>query len=84
MSTRGESMKQIVSGWEIVSCRARQPWHAIFLFLQMLVGNPDIAPASSRATWTVRETATGVVRKVTARSEQEAAEKIVSGVFDED
>jgi hypothetical protein len=53
------------------------------MFLQMLVGNPDIAPAFSAATWTVRETATGVVRKVTARSEQEAGAKIVSGNFDE-
>lgn len=77
-------MKQIADGWEIVSCRARQPWHAFFMFLQMLVGNPDIAPTSSTAIWTVRQTATGAMRKVTARSEQEAAEKIVSGHFDKD
>lgn len=77
-------MKQIVDGWEIASCRAKQPWHAIYMFLQMLVGNPDIAPAFSTATWTVREIATGAVRKVTARSEQAAGEKIVSGDFDAD
>jgi hypothetical protein len=54
------------------------------MFSQMIVGNPDIVPAASSATWTVRETATGIVRKVTARSEQEAGEKIVSGNFDVD
>jgi hypothetical protein len=75
-------VKQIVNGWEIVSCRAKQPWHAIYMFLQMLVGNPDIAPAFSTATWTVREMATGAVRKVTARSEQEAADKAASGMSD--
>ena len=80
----GEPMTQIAGEWEIVSCRAKQPWRTIFMFFQTLVGNPDIAPASSTATWTVRETATGAVRKVTARSEQEAAEKIVGGHFDED
>lgn len=77
-------MQQIADGWEVVSCRARQPWHAIFMFVQALVGNPDIAPAVSTATWTVRKTATGMLRKVTARSEQEAGEKILSGNFDED
>jgi len=77
-------MNQIAPGWEIVSCRAKRPWHAIYMFLQMIVGNPDIVPAASSATWTVREAATGIVRKVTARSEQEAGEKIVSGNFDVD
>jgi hypothetical protein len=37
----------------------------------------------STAAWTVRETATGAVRKVTARSEREAGEKIASGNFDQ-
>jgi hypothetical protein len=59
-------------------------WHMVFMFLQMLVGNPDIVPVFSTATWTVRSTATGTVRKVTARSRQEAKEKIANNVFDED
>ena len=54
------------------------------MFLQMIVGNPDIVPVTSSATWTVRETATGMVRKVTAGSEQEAGEKVVNGNFDVD
>jgi hypothetical protein len=81
---RGTLVKQIADGWEIVSCRAKQPWHALYMFLQMLVGNPDVAPVFSTATWTVRQTATGAVRKVTACSEQEAAEKIASSDFDAD
>jgi hypothetical protein len=77
-------MSEIADGWEVLSCRAKEPWHLFFMLLQMLVGNPDIAPVYSMATWSVRHTATGVVRKVTARSEQQAKEKIATGIFDED
>ncbi|MGA8616094.1 MAG: hypothetical protein WB760_31280 [Xanthobacteraceae bacterium] len=52
--------------------------------MQMLVGNPDLVPVFSTATWTVRQTATGTVRKVTARSRQEASDKIVNNIFDGD
>ena len=76
-------MREIADGWEVIACRARQPWHALFMAFQVLAGNPDIVPVFSTATWTVRETATGMVRKVTARSRQEAAQKIASGLFDE-
>jgi hypothetical protein len=76
-------MKEIAEEWEIVSCRARQPWHSFLMFWQMLLGNPDIAPAYSTATWTVRHKATGTIRKVTAKSEEGANAKIVGGMFDE-
>jgi hypothetical protein len=76
-------MREIVDGWEVVSCRVKAPWHMINMVLQMLVGNPDIVPVFSTATWTVRQTATGQVQKVTARSRQEAKEKIINNVFDE-
>jgi hypothetical protein len=77
-------MREIVDGWEVVSCRVKEPWHIIYIVLQMLVGNPDIVPVFSTATWTVRQTATGTVRKVTARSRQEAKDKIINSAFDED
>ena len=76
-------MREISDGWEVVSCRVKRPWHTITMLFQMLVGNPDIAPVFSAATWTVRQTATGTVRHVTARSGQEAKEKIANGIFDE-
>ena len=76
-------MREIVDGWEVVSCRVKEPWHLVFMVLQVLVGNPDIVPAFAMAKWTVRQTATGTVRKVTARSRQEAKDKITNGAFDE-
>jgi len=56
----------------------------IYTVLQTLVGNPDIVPVFSTATWTVRQRATGTLRNVTARSRQEAKDKISNGIFDED
>ena len=76
-------MRDIADGWEVLSCRVKRPWHTITMLLQMLVSNPDIVPVFSTATWTVRQTATGMTRKVTARSRQEAGEKIADGLFDE-
>jgi hypothetical protein len=77
-------MRETVDGWQVVSCRVKQPWHMIYVILQMLVGNPDIVPVFSTATWSVRHTATGIVRTVTARSRQEAEDKINNNLFDED
>ena len=77
-------MREIADGWEVVSCHVKKPWHVIFMVLQMLVGNPDIVPVFSTATWTVRQRATGTVRKVTARSRREAKDKVANGLFDED
>jgi hypothetical protein len=77
-------MSEITDGWEIISCRTKAPWHLFLMVWQMLLGNPDIAPTYSLATWTVRQSATGAIRKVTAGSEKEAKEKIESGIFDAD
>ena len=77
-------MPELVDGWEVISCRVKRPWHVIYMILQMLVGNPDIVPVFSTATWTLRQTATGTVRKVTARSRQEAKNKVVNSDFDTD
>jgi hypothetical protein len=52
------------------------------MLLQLLFMVPDTPPVYSTATWTVRQTATGLVRKVTAQSVQDAREKIALGLFD--
>jgi|HubBroStandDraft_6_1064221.scaffolds.fasta_scaffold881577_1 hypothetical protein len=78
------AMREVADGWEVVSCRVKEPWHVVFAILQMVVGNPDLVPVFSTATWTVRQTATGALRKVTARSRQEARDKITNNIFDSD
>jgi len=69
---------------EVIACRVKEPWHVVFAVLQMLAGNPDIVPVFSTATWTVRQASTGMVRKVAARSRQEAKDKITNNIFDDD
>lgn len=76
-------MSQIADGWDIVSRRTNQPIrHLIGMMLQMVL----MAESGfySTVTWTVRQTASGTVRKVTARSEREAGEKIALGTFDKE
>ena len=76
-------MRHISDGWEIVSCQAdRRP--LFFMAMRFLLGVAEIPPLYWRATWCVRQTATGIIRKVTAQSEQEAGEKIALGIFDEE
>jgi hypothetical protein len=75
-------MSQIAEGWEIVSCRAGNARHLKFMLLQLLFMVPDTPPVYSTATWTVRQTATGMIRTVTAQSEQDAREKIALDLFD--
>jgi hypothetical protein len=69
-------------GWEIVSRRPNEPIRLLSMLLQIVLMIPEMPAYFSTVTWTVRLTATGVVRKVTARSEQEAREKVALGLFD--
>ena len=78
-------MRQINDGWEIVSRRTNNPIrHLLSMLFQIMLIFPEAVPYYSTVTWTVRQTATGIVCKVTARSEQEAMEKIALGIFDKD
>jgi hypothetical protein len=52
------------------------------MVLQIIFIYPETTGFYSSVTWTVRQTATGVVRKVTAWSEQGARDKIALGIFD--
>jgi hypothetical protein len=54
------------------------------MVLQIIFIYPETTGFYSSVTWTVRQTATGVVRKVTARSQQEAGDKIALGIFDQE
>jgi hypothetical protein len=54
------------------------------MLLQIAFMLPEAMPYYTAVTYTVRRPATGAVRKVTARSEQELGEKIALGLFDED
>jgi hypothetical protein len=75
-------MSQITDGWEIVSRRTNEPTRLLSMLAQIVFLIPEMPWSYSTVTWTVRQTATGVIREVTARSEQEAMEKIAVGLFD--
>jgi hypothetical protein len=78
-------MTEIADGWEIVSRRTNEPArHLLSMVLQIVFIYPETTGFYSTVTWTVRQTAMGAVRKVTARSEQEARDKIALGMFDQE
>ena len=74
-------MTEIAPGWEIIARKTRGPIaHILFIILQMLLISPPATHSS--VTFTVRNRATGETRKVTAKSEEEAALLIAQGQFD--
>jgi hypothetical protein len=64
--------------WEIVSRKTNYHWSQIVFTLLF----DDLA--FSDVTWTVRQKSTGVMKRVTAYRESEAADKIAKGYFDSD
>jgi hypothetical protein len=77
-------MSEIAPGWEVIARQTRGPIaHLIFIVLQILmVSWPPVTRSS--VTFTVRSRTTGETRKVTAKSEDEAALFITQGQFDRD
>jgi hypothetical protein len=70
-------MTEITDGWEIVSRRTNEPArHLLSMVLQIIFIYPETTGFYSSVTWTVRQTATGAVRKVTAWSEQGRGTKL--------
>jgi hypothetical protein len=69
-------------GWEIVSRQTNEPIWLLSILFQIVFLIAEMPRSFSTVTWTVRQTATGVIRKVTARSEQEARDKISLELFD--
>jgi hypothetical protein len=79
---RDLAMNQITDGWEIVSRRTNEPIRLLSMLSQFVLLIAEMPRSYSTVTWTVRQTATGVIREVTARSEQEARDKIACELFD--
>jgi hypothetical protein len=76
-------MTELAPGWEIVSRRTNNRLRGLFAMALQIVLTAEHGVYSS-VTWTIRETSTGAVRKVTARSEADAREKIARSLFDPD
>jgi hypothetical protein len=74
-------MADLSTDWELVSRRARGEPQGMLSTLHRLVarGAPQ---AAEPITWTLRHRATGRIRRLTARTELEAAVKIANGLFD--
>jgi hypothetical protein len=67
--------------WEVIARKTNKPIrHLLGLFLNMLLISEPFTWSSM--TWTVRHAGRGEIRKVTAGSESEAANRIAAGVFD--
>jgi hypothetical protein len=75
-------MNQMADGWEIVSRQTNEPIWLLSMLVQIALVIPEVPRSFSTVTWIVRETATGVIRNVTAWTEQEARDKIACGLFD--
>jgi hypothetical protein len=75
-------MTRIADDWEIVSRKPDDRGWILPMLVQLALLIPMMPATFSTVSWTVRQKSTGVIRKVTARSEQEARQKIELGLFD--
>lgn len=67
--------------WELVSRKIHRPSRSLLGRLRLLVST-RAAEIGDSTTWTVRNRSTGLVRRLTARTELEARVKIANGLFD--
>jgi hypothetical protein len=74
-------MPDFSADWELVSRRLPTPQRRPFAMLRRCFsfGAPDKTPT---VTWTLRHRPTGLVRRLTARTELEAGVKLANGLFD--
>jgi hypothetical protein len=78
------AVRDIPDDWEVVSRKIKRYWIAtifINIIFSWLLSDPEIF---STVTWTLRQKSTGVIKRVTANSESEAAERFAKGYFDSD
>lgn len=70
--------------WHIVSRQTNDPVSPLFAVLARVIFllPADEPPRHSSVTWTIRHVQTGEVRKITANSEQEFAERLAVRAFD--
>jgi hypothetical protein len=76
-------MTELAPGWGIVSRRTNNRLGGLFTMILQIVLTAEQGIYSS-VTWTIHETSTRAIRKVTARSEAAAREKIAQNMFDPD
>lgn len=67
--------------WELISRKAENPSRNLLETVRRFFSS-GAGQTAQPATWTVRHKSTGVVRKLTARTELEARVKITNGLFD--
>ncbi len=74
-------MSDAFADWELVSRRVREPARGPFGVMRRFFSHGAV-DNTHFTTFTVRHRATGLVRKLTARTELEARVKIANGLFD--
>jgi len=68
------------ANWELLSRKTGARTHGLLGLVRHLASpRPQAGPST---IWTVRHRATGLVRRLTARTELEARVKIANGLFD--
>ena len=75
-------MTDLLADWELVSRRAGTSSSGLFRTLRQAFSSSAVENTQAIITWTVRHRATGLVRRLTARTELEARVKIANGLFD--
>jgi hypothetical protein len=75
-------MEQISQDWEVVDRKLHCP--PIIMFFMLILTLLGLDPGFFPSTWTLRRKSTGIVKRVTAGSQAEAADKIANGYFDPD
>jgi hypothetical protein len=77
------AMAETFGDWRIVARETNERADPIVGFLvRLLILVPSDPPQSSSVTWTVRHVHTGELRKITANSEDEFAQRLAAGAFD--
>jgi hypothetical protein len=76
-------MTELAPGWDIVSRRTNNRLRGLLAMALQMALTAEQGIYSS-VTWTIRQTSTGAIRKVTARSEARAREKIAQNLLDPD
>ncbi len=75
-------MERISQDWEVMDRRVDLSLDVtVFMLFLLLL---DLEPGFYPSTWTVRRKSTGIVKRVTAGSEAEAADRIAREYFDAD
>ena len=75
-------MSELAPGWDVVARKTNRPISHFMLFLLQILTLSWPPASHSSVTFTVRNRANGETRKVTAKSNEEAATLIAQGQFD--